>query len=169
MEWTMYDNPVDLFIKQKTWLCSRIILMALNFLQTMKDLKMLHKKHVKTCEILEFGKPTFTSLRKQWQRITNEQLCDIHNTSRQVSNWEKGQRNIYIYLFCFLCLKCFNCLLTQLVFDRFWNIARWKIPNSSNKHNNCLPNFLHPKNFWKKILELPKVRELNMAMVISEF
>ncbi|ETO01410.1 hypothetical protein RFI_36030 [Reticulomyxa filosa] len=125
----------------------------------MKDLKMRAqetRESLQIREILEFGKPTFPLLRKQLQRINNGQLCAIHNNSRQVSGWEK-------------CQFCFNCLLTQLVFDRFWNIARWKIPNSSNKHNNCLPNFLHPKNFWKKILELPKVRELNMAMVISEF
>ncbi|ETO06649.1 hypothetical protein RFI_30743 [Reticulomyxa filosa] len=75
------------------------------------------------------------------------------------------------FFFLFLCLKRFNYLLTQLLFDRLGNIARWKIPNSNNKHNNYLPNFVHSSDimthFWKKkYVELPKVRELDVAMVI---
>ncbi|ETN99589.1 hypothetical protein RFI_37881, partial [Reticulomyxa filosa] len=81
---------------------------------------------------------------------------------------------IAFFFFLFLCLKRFNCLLTQLVFDRFWKhcpVEDSKFQQQTQQLSAKFPSF---KEFYdafleKKSVELPKVSELGMAMVISEF
>ncbi|ETN99173.1 hypothetical protein RFI_38308, partial [Reticulomyxa filosa] len=115
------------------------ILMALNFLQA--------KKHMKVREILEFGKQTFPSMQEQSQQIANDQLRSIHDTSRQMFDWEK-----------------INLLLDQLskillTYDKF------------QQQTQQLSVKLHSfkELLEKKSVELLKISELDMVIVISEF
>ncbi|ETO06027.1 hypothetical protein RFI_31368 [Reticulomyxa filosa] len=118
------------------------ILMALNFLRTMKDLKVRAHENSQVREILKFSKPTFLSMQEQLQRIANDQISTIHDTLCQVSDWKKDLFSTPFYIFVYF-FKMYMYIYVYEYLFFFWkkNNKNKIIIDFKNKFGGAMPDF----------------------------